>query len=265
VGSAAAWVKKGGKIDNLRPFLVLCLDKGGDMVGIIAGGNFSPAAMESTDVKVMETPFGAPSDRFTIGRLGGKEVTFLPRHGPERIPPHRVNHRANIYAFKKLEVTEIIGVNSVGSLREELPPGWIVIPHDYLSPWGIQTFYEHHGVHITPCLDAVLRGRLIRAAQGAGVAFVSEGVYIQTIGPRLETKAEIAMLRNFGHVVGMTMAHEATLCQEVGLAYASICSVDNYCHGITAQPLTEKEIAHQAQENAAVVNKILIRVLEEVG
>jgi len=64
-------------------------------------------------------------------------------------------------------------------------------------------------------------------------------------------------------VVGMTMAHEATLCQEVGLAYASICSVDNYCHGITVAPLTETQIARKAQENAATINQILIRLLEE--
>ncbi|OGP55503.1 MAG: hypothetical protein A2Y65_12315 [Deltaproteobacteria bacterium RBG_13_52_11] len=234
------------------------------MLGIIAGGDFSLEGMEVADKRVMETPFGEPSDHFTIGRLGHREMVLLLRHGPQRIPPHRINHRANIYALKKLEVTEIIGVNSVGSLREELPPGRIVIPHDYLSPWGILTFYEHHVVHITPSLDAGLRERLIRAAKEAGAAFVQEGVYIQTIGPRLETKAEVAMLRNFGHVVGMTMAHEATLCQEVGVAYASICSVDNYCHGIIDAPLTEEEIFQRGRENAATVNKILIRVMEEM-
>jgi purine nucleoside phosphorylase len=233
------------------------------MKGIIAGGGFSPTGIEAAKQETMETPFGAPSDHFLIGRLGGKEVVYLPRHGPEGIPPHRINHRANIYALKKMEVTEVIGINSVGSLRKELPPGWIVIPHDYLNPWEILTFYEHHVVHITPSLDASLRRRLIQGAKGAGVAFVKEGVYIQTIGPRLETKAEIAMLRNFGHVVGMTMAHEATLCQEVGLAYASICSVDNYCHGIVDTPLTEKEIAHQARENTAAIHKVLLRVMEE--
>ncbi len=233
------------------------------MKGIIAGGNFSLAGMEAAKQETMETPFGAPSDHFLIGRLGGTEVVFLSRHGPEGIPPHRINHRANIYALKKLEVSGVIGVNSVGSLREELPPGRIVIPHDYLSPWEILTFYDHHVVHITPSLDAALRGSLIQGAEEAGMAFAKEGVYIQTIGPRLETKAEIAMLRNFGHVIGMTMAHEATLCQEVGLAYASICSVDNYCHGIVDMPLTEKEIAHQGRENAAAIHKVLLRVMEE--
>jgi purine nucleoside phosphorylase len=235
------------------------------MLGIIAGGYVFPERMEVLEKKKMETPFGEPSDHFTIGRLGGKEVAFLPRHGPEGIPPHRINHRANIYALKKMEVAEVIGINSVGSLREECPPGWIVIPHDYLSPWGILTFYEHQAVHITPVLDAGLRELLIRAARGVGVTFAQEGIYIQTIGPRLETKAEIAMMRGFGDVVGMTMAHEATLCQEVGLAYASICSVDNYCHGIIDKPLTSEEIIQQARGNAATINKILMQVMEEMG
>jgi 5'-methylthioadenosine phosphorylase len=235
------------------------------MLGIIAGGDFSPEGMKVTEKKRMETPFGEPSDHYIIGSLGGSEVAFLSRHGPHGVPPHRINHRANIYALKKMEVTEVIGVNSVGSLTKELPPGSIVIPHDYLSPWGIPTFYEHQVMHITPALDEGLRGRLIRAAAQAGVACASEGVYIQTIGPRLETRAEIAMLKNFGHVVGMTMAHEATLCQEAGLAYASICSVDNYCHGVIDRPLTAEDIIQQGRKNVASINKILFGMIKEMG
>jgi 5'-methylthioadenosine phosphorylase len=235
------------------------------MLGIIAGGSFSPEGMEVAEKKKMETPFGEPSDRFTIGTIKGSDMVFLPRHGPDGIPPHRVNHRANIYALKKLGVAAVVGINSVGSLREEFSPGSIVIPHDYLSPWGILTFHEHQAVHITPILDAGLRERLIRAAAGIGVNVAQEGIYIQTIGPRLETKAEITMLKNFGHVVGMTMAHEATLCQEVGVAYACICSVDNYCHGIIDTPLTAEEITQRAGENAATINKIVIQVMEEIG
>src|SRR4030043_1144402 len=107
------------------------------MFGIIAGRSFSLAGMEAAETQVMETPFGAPSDHVTIGRLGGRKVAFLPRHGTEGIPPHRINHRANVYALKKLTVTEVIGINSVGSLSENVPPGHIVIPHDYCSPWAI--------------------------------------------------------------------------------------------------------------------------------
>ncbi len=235
------------------------------MLGIIAGGNFSPEGMEVKEKKVMETPFGEPSDHFILGYLKGREVVFLPRHGAQGIPPHRINHRANIYALKRLGISEVIGVNSVGSLREEIPLGWIVIPHDYLNPWQIMTFYEHQTLHITPALDERLRELIISAAAKAGINFVNKGIYIQTIGPRLETKAEIAMLRNFGDVVGMTMAHEATLCQEVGLAYASICSVDNHCHGIGERPLTEEEISQMARKNAAQINKILARTMEEMG
>jgi len=235
------------------------------MLGIIAGGNFSPQGMEITEQKVVETPFGAPSDHFAIGRRGKRTIAFLSRHGPQGIPPHRINHRANVYALKKLDVTEVIGVNSVGSLKEEISPGWVVIPHDYFSPWAVPTFYEEQVVHITPALDAVLRERLIRAAQDAGVAFAPEGIYVQTIGPRLETRAEIAVLKNFGHVVGMTMAHEATLCQEVELSYASICSVDNYCHGISETPLTEKEIVRQAKKNGVTINKVVMNLIEEMA
>lgn len=235
------------------------------MLGIIAGGNFSPEEIEVRERRAVETPFGEPSDRFAIGSLRGREVIFLPRHGSRGIPPHRINHRANIYAFKRLEVTKVVGVNSVGSLSEDVSPGWVVIPHDYLSPWSIMTFYEHQAMHVTPALDEGLRKCLIRAAERTGVDFVSRGIYVQTIGPRLETRAEIAMLRGFGDLVGMTMAHEATLCQEMGLAYASICSVDNYCHGIGAHPLTEEEISRGARENASRVQRVLYTMMEEMG
>jgi len=234
------------------------------MLGIIAGGDFSLEKIEVRERKTVETPFGEPSDRFSIGSLTGRSVVFLPRHGPQGIPPHRINHRANIYALKQLGATALIGVNSVGSLREEIPPGWIVIPHDYLSPWSIMTFYDHQAMHITPVLDEGLRGLLIGAAEHTGVKCATEGVYIQTIGPRLETRAEIAMLRGIGDVVGMTMAHEATLCQEVGLAYASVCSVDNYCHGIGERPLTEEEISRRAHENAATIQTVLGAMMEEM-
>ena len=235
------------------------------MLGIIAGGSFSPEGMEVAEKQKIETPFGEPSDHLTIGTLRGVDIVFLPRHGLHGIPPHRINHRANIYAFKELGVTEVIGINSVGSLREELAPGSIVIPHDYLSPWEILTFYENQAAHITPVLDGELRERLIRAASASDLNVVHDGIYIQTIGPRLETKAEIAMLRGFGDVVGMTMAHEATLCQEGGVAYASICSVDNFCHGISDTPLTAEEITQRAQKNAATINIIVIQVMEDMG
>ena len=235
------------------------------MIGIIAGANFYPVALEGVEQRKAETPYGEPSDLVTLASLGGKEIAFLPRHGSQRIPPHRINHRANIFALKSLGASQVIGINSVGSLKKEIPPGWILIPHDFLCPWQIVSFHEDRAVHITPALNEELRGFLVRAAAEASGKFVDKGIYIQTIGPRLETKAEIAMMSHFGDVVGMTMAQEATLCQERALAYASICSVDNYAHGLMDTPLLEEEIARRARENVAQIQKVLLRALENLA
>lgn len=233
------------------------------MIGIIAGRELS-LPIEG-EWRRIDTAFGTPSADLLVGVLNGKDVAFLCRHGKSGIPPHRINHRANICALKELEVKGVIGVNSVGSLRGDISVGTIVIPHDYLSPWSILTFYEQEAVHITPLLHQGLRGVLIDAAARTGARLVTKGVYVQTIGPRLETRAEISMLKRFGDVVGMTMAHEATLCQEMGIPYASICSVDNYCHGIGETPLSADEIAATGKQNATLVREILIRAVEGLG
>jgi len=232
------------------------------MIGIIGGANFMPAGLEKAEQAKVETRYGEPSDVFLLASLGGKEIAFLPRHGAQRMPPHRINYRANISALKILGASRVIGINSAGSLKKEIPPGSVLIPHDYLCPWQTLTIHEDRAVHITPALNAELRTILVQAAAAAAIKFRDGGIYIQTMGPRLETKAEVAMIAHFGDVVGMTMAHEATLCQELGLAYASICSVDNYAHGMVDEPLREEEIARKARENAAHIEKVLIRALE---
>jgi len=226
------------------------------MLAIIAGSNFHLRWKETGRGKI-KTPFG-PVEEIRWGELGEIRCFFLPRHGPDgKVPPHRINHRAHLFALKDLGVKAIIGVNSTGSLRKDLPPGKIVIPHDFLSPWSILSFFDGEAFHVTPSLDEGLREKLIEAAEKARVDFAREGVYVQTLGPRLETKAEIAMLKTFGHVVGMTMAHEATLACEIGVPYASICSVDNYAHGLLPEPLSQEEIARRARENAEKINRIL--------
>ena len=235
------------------------------MIGIIAGSISCPIELEGVERRKVESPYGEPSDLVSLGFLGGREIVFLGRHGSDRIPPHRINHRANIFALKSLGVSQVIGINSVGSLKRAMPPGCVVIPHDFLCPWQILSFHEDRAVHITPALDEKVRAVLLRAAVETRVNFVDRGVYVQTIGPRLETKAEIAMLSYFGDLVGMTMAHEATLCQERALAYASICSVNNYAHGIIDTPLLEEEIRRRARENVTQIQKVLTRALESLA
>jgi len=181
--------------------------------------------------KIVKTQFGN-----VLLFVKNKNI-FLPRHGKSNsIPPHGINHRANICALNVLGVETIIAINSVGSLKQSLKPGSIVIPHDYVD-FLPKSFFDFELTSITPELDAHLLKKIKQAAKKVKV-LVKTGVYVQTHGPRFETKAEIAIIKKWGHVVGMTMASEATLAQELGIPYASICTVDNYANGLIKKPLS---------------------------
>lgn len=232
-------------------------------LGVIGGSSLSQSkGFETSEVQEMETPYGPSSGPLELGA----HVVFLARHGPDRqIPPHRVNHRANLWALRKARVSGVVGTSSVGSLKEEIPPGTLVVPDDYFAPWAIPTYHDDAVVHITPALDAALRRRLVEVAQGQEATVRDGGVYVQTRGPRLETKAEIRFLREFGDIVGMTVAAEATLAQELDLPYASLCTVDNYCHGIRDEPLSYADIRRVQDRNAKVLRGVLQVLVEGVG
>lgn len=229
------------------------------MIGVIGGvGFFEAEIFKGAEVEEIKTPYGI------VQMLVLGKVTFIPRHGfQSKIPPHKINYHANILAFKEKGITKIAGVNSVGSLKQEISPLSILIPHDYISPWNIVTYHDDKIVHIIPSLDEELRQSLLSFAQKFGLEVVGKGVYIQTLGPRLETKAEIHMLKSYGDVVGMTMANEATLAKELGLGYASICSVDNYAHGIVDEPLTSEMIIKNARINGEKIRDFLLKMAEE--
>ncbi|MFQ6013343.1 MAG: MTAP family purine nucleoside phosphorylase [Thermoplasmata archaeon] len=224
-------------------------------LGIIGGSGLSQSsAFATSERREFETPHGPPSSPVELG----ERVAFLARHGAaHRIPPHRINHKANLWALKKAGVAGVVGTSSVGSLKEEIVPGTLVVPNDYLSLWDIPTYFDDEIRHVTPVLDDDLRRRLVEVARDRGVGIHEGGVYVQTRGPRLETKAEIRVLRGFGDLVGMTMAAEATLASELDLPYASLCSVDNYCHGITDEALSFEDIRRTQQSNARVVRAVL--------
>jgi len=189
-----------------------------------------------------------------------KRLAFIQRHGNEagsHILPHLINHRANIQALKDCGVTEIVGISSAGSLKNDLKPGTIVIPDDFLTLTATPTIHQDKAVHIVPLLSAQVRARLIASAHQCGINIRDTGTYLQTTGPRLETKAEIRMMANFADIVGMTMANEAVISQELNLPYASICSVDNYGNGLTEIPLSLDEILTGASRNADLLVKIL--------
>ena len=229
-------------------------------LGIIGGTSlFDTKLLEDAKEKEVETKYG------TVYLLFTADVVFIPRHGKERnIPPHRINYKAHLAAFKDLGVEKIIGVTSVGSLKRDIKPRSLIVPHDYISLCSIPTFYDDEIVHITPGLDAGLRNTLIKVAKDfGGIDLVEKGVYFQTVGPRLETRAEINLMKNYADVVGMNMASEATLAKELELRYANISTVENYAHGIIAEEeLDYKKIVDAASKSMKDLEKVLMKVIE---
>lgn len=228
-------------------------------VALIGGSGLGDLSFfDRRSAKAVATPFGPPSSELLLGRVGTAEVVVLARHGPEHtIPPHRINHRANLWALKEVGVRRVVATSSVGSLNRNLRPGSLVVPHDYLCLWDLPTFHDDRVVHVTPGLDEEIRKALLSAARDKGIAARPRAVYAQTRGPRLETKAEIRLLRDYADVVGMTMASEATLASELALAYGSVCTVDNYAHGLTQKSLTFEAIAQAQRENAFALTAVL--------
>jgi len=224
-------------------------------LGIISGTVFlGDRHLDNGKKEVVETEFGTAvvirTDRFL----------YIQRHGAAdgtHIPPHLINNQANLRALQELGADVVIGINSTGSLHTRLKPGTLIIPDDFIALSGTPTTVTDRAFHIIPALSDEIRQGLIAAAVQCGTDVVREGIYWQTTGPRLETKAEIRMMARHADIVGMTMASEAVVACELGVPYAAICSVDNYCHGIVKKPLTIDEIIEGARRNADIIYTII--------
>jgi 5'-methylthioadenosine phosphorylase len=210
-------------------------------LAIIGGSGLTQlASLDVTHRKAVRTPYGEPSGALTFGRLRGREVIFLARHGyGHTIPPHEVNYRANIWALREGGASEIVSVASVGGIRADIGPGMLVVPHQIIDyTWGRRaTFFEGGDVPVThvdftrPYAEP-LRRKILAAAQACGERMLDGAVYATTQGPRLETAAEIDRLERDGaEVVGMTGMPEAVLARELDLAYAPIAVVVNHAAG----------------------------------
>ncbi len=211
------------------------------MLAVIGGSGLSQLAnLDISHREILRTPYGEPSGAVTFGQICGRPVAFLARHGyGHTIPPHEVNYRANIWALKQCGTVEIISVASVGSIRADLKPGDVVIPHQIIDyTWGRKSTY-HEGpectvahIDFTEPYDPALRKKLIQAAALASIQVSDSAVYAATQGPRLETAAEINRLERDGvDVVGMTGMPEAALARELGIPYAAISVVSNFAAG----------------------------------
>jgi len=211
------------------------------MLAIIGGSGLTKLAnLDVKQRKVARTPYGEASGALTFGRICARDVLFLARHGyGHTIPPHEVNYRANLWALKDAGADAVVSVASVGAIRKDLKPGSLVIPHQMIDyTWGRRsTFFEGPGapvnhIDFTEPFSPSLRKLLLQAAAGAKEKVVDGGIYAATLGPRLETAAEIDRLERDGaDMVGMTGMPEAVLAREIGLEYATVAAVANYAAG----------------------------------
>jgi 5'-methylthioadenosine phosphorylase len=240
------------------------------MIGIIGGsGLYSMAGFESDRETVVDTPWGRPSDSYTVGRLAGREVVFLARHGRgHRISPSELNFRANIYGFKKLGVERIISLSAVGSLKEEHRPLDFVIPDQFFdrTRGRASTFFGDGLVaHISfadpicPCVSQVVYD----ACVAEGVAARLGGTYLCMEGPQFSTKAESNVYRSWGmDVIGMTNLQEAKLAREAELCYATVAMVTDYdCWHPEHDHVTVAQIISNLTRNAENACKVVTRAV----
>ncbi len=238
-----------------------------DVLGVIGGsGLYEMEGLSDVESVVLETPFGNPSDAYVTGRLDGVKVAFLPRHGRgHRLLPSEVNYRANIYGMKKLGVTRLISVSAVGSMKEEIEPGHIVIPDQFIDRTNgtrANTFFGNGVVAhvqfadpVCPCLSSAIAD----AAVKAGARVHRGGTYLCMEGPAFSTRAESLMYRSFGvSVIGMTNIPEAKLAREAELCYGVIALATDYdCWHVSHDDVSVDAILKIIAQNAATAKTII--------
>jgi 5'-methylthioadenosine phosphorylase len=242
-------------------------------IGVIGGsGLYGVRDLQPIEEVSLTTPFGAPSDAVLIGRWNGVTVAFLPRHGRgHRIMPSHINARANIFALKTLGVEWLISVSAVGSMREEIAPGEVVVPDQFFDRTVARpsTFFQDGIVaHISFAepVCAELSGILHAAAVRAGAHVHRGGTYLCIEGPQFSTKAESRIYRQWGvDVIGMTNLPEAKLAREAEMSYATLAVVSDYdCWHETEAAVSVESIVRILQQNAAMAQSIIGEALPDI-
>jgi 5'-methylthioadenosine phosphorylase len=243
-------------------------------IGVIGGsGLYQMDELRDATEHTIETPFGPPSDVIVGGKLGGREVYFLPRHGRgHRILPHELNHRANIYALRTLNVRWIISVGAVGSLQEKYAPRDVVLPsqfYDRTSGHTAQTFFgEGIAAHIAFAepVSTKLRNMLAESARSLGVTVHNGGVYVSMHGPAFSTRAESELNRRNGFdVIGMTNLPEAKLAREAEIAFAVMAMITDYdCWKVEEEAVSAQTVLSHLLANADTAKKILLDVIPRI-
>lgn len=224
----------------------------------IIGGTGALDLFDVHEEKRVDTPYGRPSAALARIRFGTTEAWFLARHGrPHRVPPHRVNYRANIDALHRLGVDRVIAINAVGSMDPDAGPGALVLPDQLIDyTWGrAHSFIDDdisplRHIEFAEPFAGPTRSALLAAAVQSSIPCADGGCVAVTQGPRLETAAEVRrMARDGATLVGMTTMPEAALAREAGMDYASLCIVANAAAGLDDEPISEAAI-HQVLAGA---------------
>ncbi len=243
-------------------------------IGIIGGtGLYSLEGFEMQEERVIETPFGMPSDALVGGEISGRKIWFLPRHGKgHRILPSEINHRANIWALRSVGVRWIICVTAVGSLKEEYAPEHIVLPDQFFdrtSRRAEHTFFGKGIVGHIAFADPIsepLRNILYSSAQQCGAVVHDRGTYVNMDGPAFSTRAESEANRKMGFdVIGMTNVAEAKLAREAEISLATLAMVTDYdCWRVEEEAVNVMAVLKHLSNNAEMAKKILAAVIPQI-
>src|SRR5437773_10002711 len=243
-------------------------------IGIIGGsGLYQMEQLRDATEQKIETPSGSPSDLLIGGKLSGRRVYFLPRHGRgHRILPHELNHRANIYALRSLNVRWIIAVTAVGSLQEKYKPRDILLPSQFYDRTSLRAHHTFFGegivAHVSfgEPISLPLRNLLAESARKVGVTVHNGGTYVNMDGPAFSTRAESELNRRNGFdVIGMTNLPEAKLAREAEIALATLAMITDYdCWKVEEEPVSAQTVFGHLVANAETAKKILAEAIPRI-
>ena len=240
-------------------------------IGIFGGtGIYDSGLLNNATEISIDTPYGKPSDSITIGEFKERKIAFMPRHGKKHtIPPHMINFKANIWAFKELGVKRIIAPSAVGSLREELAPGNFALPSQFLDFTKSRdgSFSEDGRVIHISVADPFcpeLKDTVLKVAQKQNLSIQKDCTYVCIEGPRFSTKAESKFFRSTGaDIIGMTLVPECQLAREAQMCYVSISTVTDY-DVWSEKPVTAKDVLETLSKNTASTKNLLTFLIGEI-
>ncbi|GLE07314.1 hypothetical protein PINS_up017444 [Pythium insidiosum] len=243
---------------------------GRPILGVIGGSSLFHAKEFSASLRetVIETEYGGVVAHVGQWKDWDLQIVFVQRHHADPDgqykQPRQINFKAIATALKVAQCSAVIGIYSVGSMNALIQVGRVIVPEDYFNPFDIMHMSRHYDAHVVPDMNVELRGRILASLQQGSFDPYDGGVYIQTSGPRFETKAEVRFFKQFGELIGMTGANEAELLNELRVPFAMFGIVDNMANGI-GEKLTLEEFKISQKRNCDRMEEAVCHVLTDLA